>query len=87
MRLSPRAIRALQIMKVLLQIRKDGRSIYDGIMDASEAESFGKHWAEVWSALDRQSAEAATSIGALYERLDHVVLDHLNGAEISITKL
>jgi len=74
-------------MKVRLQIKKNGRAIYDGIIDASEAESFGKSWAEVWSALNRQSTEAATSIGALYERLNDNVLDQLNGAEISVTRL
>lgn len=74
-------------MRVRLQIKKSGRILYDGVMEAGDAESFGRSWAEVWSALSRQSAEAATSIGALYESLNDNVLDQLNGAEINVTRL
>jgi hypothetical protein len=87
MRFGRRRILAEQAMKVMVQIRKDGRAVYKGIIDATDAESFGKSWAEVWSALSRRSTEAATSIGALYERLNDNVLDQLNGAEISLTRV
>ena len=42
MGLGPRAVLAVQVMKVRLQIKKNGRAIYDGVVDATEAESFGK---------------------------------------------
>jgi hypothetical protein len=74
-------------MKVRLEIRKDGQAVFDGTLDATDAESFAKSWAEVWSALSRQSIEAATSIGALYERLNERVLDQLNGAELRVTRM
>jgi hypothetical protein len=73
-------------MKLRLQIRKNGSLMYEGFLDATDAESFGKSWADVWNALSRQSAVAATSIGALYERLNDSVLDQLNGVEIALAR-
>jgi hypothetical protein len=78
---------AEQAMKVRLEIRKNGGTVFEGALDATDAESFGKSWADVWNALSRRSAEAATSIGALYERLNDSVLDQLNGSEISLTRM
>jgi len=72
-------------MKIRLEIRKNGGTVF-GVLDATDAESFGTSWADVLNALSRQSAEAATSIGALYERLNERVVDQLNGAEISLTR-
>jgi len=74
-------------MKMRLEIRKNGGTVFEGVLDATDAESFGTSWADVWNALSRQSAEAATSIGALYERLNERVLDQLNGAEVRLTRM
>ena len=73
-------------MKLRLQIRKNSSSVYEGFLDATDAESFGGSWTDVWIALCRQSAAAAPGIGALYERLNDSVLDQLNGVEISLAK-
>jgi hypothetical protein len=77
---------AEQAMKIRLEIRKNGRTVFESVLDATDAESFGTSWADVWNALSRQSAEATASIGTLYERLNERVVDQLNGAEISLTR-
>ena len=77
---------AEQAMKIRLEIRKNGETVFEGVLDAIDAEK-PWNWADVWNALSRQSAEAATSIGALYERLNERVPDQLNGAEIRLTRM
>lgn len=71
-------------MKVKLQIRKDGRSLYAGLYDIADADSFGSACADVWCKLREEQFAKESSIGALMEHLDGNVLDQLNGAQISL---
>jgi hypothetical protein len=70
-------------MKMPPKIRKNGRTVFEGVLDATDTESLGTSWADVWNALSRQSAEAAT----LVQRLNERVLDQLNGAEVRLTRM
>jgi hypothetical protein len=49
-------------MKMPPKIRKNGRTVFEGVLDATDTESLGTSWADVWNALSRQSAEAATLV-------------------------
>jgi hypothetical protein len=71
-------------MKVKLQIMKDGRSLYAGLHDISDANSFGGACADAWLKLQQEQFAKESSIGALMEHLDGDVLDRLNGAQISL---
>ena len=73
-------------MKVKLRIQKDGTSLYEGVYDVSDADSFGKACAHLWTQLREQRLAKASSIGALFEALDERLLDELCGAEIMISK-
>ncbi len=73
-------------MKVRLQIRKRETVLQEGTYDISDAESFGRACADLWMQLQEQRLAKATSIGALYDRLDERLLDELYGAEISLSK-
>jgi hypothetical protein len=71
-------------MKVKLQIRKDGGSLYVGQHEITDANSFGKACADAWLKLRQDQFAKESSIGALMEHLDGNVLDQLNGAQISL---
>ena len=73
-------------MKVKLQLRKNQSTISECIHDVFDAESFGAACTQLWSEVRERRMEKASSIGALYERLDDRLLDELYGAEISIAK-
>jgi hypothetical protein len=74
-------------MKVVLRVRKNLRPLYEGKFDIGDAESFGKACAEIWTKLHEQGVKSATSIGALMEINSQDVVEQLNGAEITVTKL
>lgn len=73
-------------MKIELRVTKDGTSIYTGVHEVFDAESFGKAWADAWLALRQERLGKESSIGALFEHIDDGVLDALNGADISLRK-
>jgi hypothetical protein len=73
-------------MQVKLRIRKNGMSLYEGIYDVFDAESFGIACADVWNQLRDRKLKTATSIGALFDQLNGQLLDELYGAEISLSK-
>jgi hypothetical protein len=71
-------------MKVKLRITKAGASLYEGIYDVFDAESFGKACADAWWKLKGQQVEQESNIGALMEHLEQDVLGALNGAQITL---
>jgi hypothetical protein len=73
-------------MKVKLQLRKDGMVLSEGVYDISDAESFGRACAQVWTQLHERRLAQASSIGALYETLNDRLIDELHGAEISFSR-
>jgi hypothetical protein len=80
------ALQSEACMKVKLRIRKDGKALYEGIYDVSDAESFGKACADAWTELRERRLAKASSIGALFDELDERLLDELYGADISLSK-
>jgi len=73
-------------MKVRLKIEKRGATLFEGVYDVGEAESFGNACADAWTQIRTDRLEKATSVGALMEMRDQNVLDELQGAEITIRK-
>lgn len=74
-------------MKAILQIKKDGNALFEGVIEVGDAAGFGKAWEDVWTVLHQNSLDAATSIGALYDRLNEGVLDQIDGAQINLRRL
>jgi hypothetical protein len=74
-------------MKVRLTIHKDSSVLYEHACDISDAETFGKACSQAWMQLREQRLARATSIGALFEELNDQLLDELNGAKLSLTKV
>jgi hypothetical protein len=70
-----------------LQITKDGTALYTGDYEIEDAESFGQACTDAWRQLQRAQLNRETSIGALMEHVNDSVLDRLNGASISLTKV
>ena len=73
-------------MKVKLRLRK-GATLYEAVHTITDAESFGRAFADVWVQLHNRRLQNATSIGALMEVLNESVVEELNGAQISLDKL
>jgi hypothetical protein len=65
---------------------KKNDNLGTGTYDVSDAESFGKACADLWTRLREDRLAKATSIGALYDQLNERLLDELHGAEISISR-
>jgi hypothetical protein len=74
-------------MKVELSIRKKGAKLYEGIHEITDAESFGRAFANAWAQLQDRRLQKTTSIGALMEILNEDVVEELNGAQIGFEKL
>jgi hypothetical protein len=74
-------------MKVRLKIEKGGVVLHERNYDVSDAESFGKACAHAWTQLREQRLERATSVGALFEQLNDQLLDELDGARFSLTRI
>jgi hypothetical protein len=74
-------------MKVKLSIRKKGATLYEGVRDITDAEAFGRAFADVWAQLQDRRLQSTTSIGALMEVLNEDVVEELNGAQIGFEKL
>lgn len=73
-------------MKVKLRVHKDSSTLYEGIYDVSDAESFGRACADAWNELRDRKLKTATSIGALFDQINEQLLDELYGAEIRLSK-
>jgi hypothetical protein len=73
-------------MKVKLKVQKGTAVLEEGTYDISDAEGFGKACTDLWIRLRDDRLAKATSIGALYDRLNERLLDELYGAEIRISK-
>ncbi len=74
-------------MRVRLRIEKSGVVLHEQSYDISDAESFGNACAAAWTQLREQRLDRATSIGALMEHLNDQLLDELDGARFSFTKM
>jgi hypothetical protein len=73
-------------MKVKLRIRK-GATLYEAVHTITDAESFGRAFADVWVQLHNRRLQNATSIGALMEVLNESVVEELSGAQISLDRV
>jgi hypothetical protein len=75
-------------MKIKLVIRKKkGGTLYQGVHEITDAESFGRAFADVWAQVHNRQLQKATSIGALMDALNDDVLDELDGAQIDLEKV
>ena len=74
-------------MKVRLQIIKNGTALCGNEYDIGDAESFGKACADTWRQLQANQLTRETSIGALMEHIGNNVLDQLNRACISVSRV
>jgi hypothetical protein len=74
-------------MRVKLSISRKGQILYEAVNEISDAESFGRAFADVWSQLQDRRLQKATSIGALMEELNEDVLGELNATEIALEKI
>jgi hypothetical protein len=70
-----------------ISITKDGISLYTGVYDIADADSFGRACADAWSKLTQEQVRRESSIGALMEHLSGGVLDQLVGAHIMVEKV
>ncbi|MGB8365080.1 MAG: hypothetical protein ACLQUZ_10040 [Rhizomicrobium sp.] len=74
-------------MTIRLRIVKDNKAILEGHYEVAGAESFGQACADMFSQLRSKELVETTSVGAMMDRLDLGVLDILDGATLSITKV
>ncbi|HJZ44142.1 MAG TPA: hypothetical protein VJ233_10500 [Hyphomicrobiaceae bacterium] len=75
-------------MKIKLVIRKKKEiALYEGVHEITDAESFGRAFADVWAQLQDRRLQKTTSIGALMEVLNEDLLEELDGAEIGLEKV
>lgn len=74
-------------MNVKLRIGRSGSSLFEGIYDVTDAESFGRACADAWEQIRTHRLDKASSVGALMEMLNQNVLDELQGAEITLGKV
>ncbi len=71
-------------MKTKLVIKKKGIALYEGMHEITDAESFGRAFADVWAQLQDRRLQKTTSIGALMEVLNEDMFEELDGAEIHL---
>jgi len=74
-------------MRAKLEIIKAGKSLYHGVYDIDDTESFGAAWKDIWVKARERSMAKATSIGALMDTMHESVIEEFNGAQIRLTKL
>lgn len=74
-------------MKVKLSVRKKGATLYEGIHEITDAEHFGRAFADMWAQLQDRRLQNTTSIGALMETLNEDVVEEFNGAHIGFETL
>lgn len=74
-------------MKMKLTISRKGVALYEGVHEITDAESFGRAFADVWAQAQDRRLQKASSIGALMEVLNDDMLEELNGAQIGLEKV
>ncbi|MGA7390442.1 MAG: hypothetical protein WBW99_21290 [Pseudolabrys sp.] len=74
-------------MKAQLRITKNGAELYSGVHNIKDSESFGSACAEAWQQVQRTQLNRETSIGAVLEHVNDSIVDRLDGASISVTKV
>ena len=74
-------------MKGKLEIEKEGTFLFQSAYDVTDAESFGKACADAWTQLRSQRLAQATSVGDLMDMLNQSVLDALDRADITVSKV
>lgn len=74
-------------MKLGLSVKKHGASLYEGVHDVVDEDTFAAAFADIWHEVRRRRLEATTSVGELMEILNDEVLDELSGAEIKLSKI
>jgi hypothetical protein len=74
-------------MKIRLQIIKNETLLCGNEYEIGDADGFGRACADSWRQLQGIQLNRETSIGALMEHIDNNVLDLLNGASITVTKV
>ena len=74
-------------MKTKLVIKKKGVALYEGMHEITDAESFGRAFADVWAQLQDRRLQKTTSIGALMEVLNEDMFEELDGAEIHLANV
>jgi hypothetical protein len=74
-------------MKAQLRITKNGAELYSGVHNIKDSQSFGSACADAWQQLQRAQVDRETSIGAVLEHVNDSVVDQLDGALISVTKI
>jgi hypothetical protein len=74
-------------MKVKLEVTKAGKRLHEGTYEVDDDKSFGAACADVWTKLHGRCMASATSIGDLMDTINESVIDELNGAQITLTKL
>jgi hypothetical protein len=74
-------------MKVKLVVSKNGIALYESVHEITDADSFGRAFADVWAELQDRRLQKTTSIGALMEVLNEDVLGELSGAEIGLERV
>ena len=74
-------------MKIKLTISNKGAALYEGVHEITDAESFGRAFADVWAQVQDRRLQKTSSIGALMEVLNDDMLDELNGAQIGLEKV
>lgn len=83
----PAGAQGNEIMKIKLVIRKRGTTLYEGIHEVTDAESFGAAFAAAWAQIEDRRLQKTTSIGQLMEMLNEDVIEEVNGAQIHIEKI
>ena len=73
-------------MKIKLQVAKNDTSLYAGVYDIEDAQSFGKACSDAWQQLQRAQLNRETSIGAVMEHVNDSVLDQLDGSTITVKR-
>jgi len=74
-------------MKVKLEVTKAERRLHVGTYEIDDSETFGAAWEDVWAKIREGCMAKATSIGALMDTMHESVIDQLDGATISLTRL
>ena len=74
-------------MRLKLSLRKEGAVLYEGVHEVTDAETFGRAFASVWTQMQDRRLQKTTSIGALMEVLNEDLLEELNGAQIGFKEL
>jgi len=74
-------------MKIQLKITKAEAPLYEAVHEVEDAADFGRACADAWTALRQRQLDSETSIGALMSHLNRTVIDQLEGAQITVSKV